>query len=204
MMMTSVQMQQFPRMADLSQQMATRDGIYARLMAAATGGRNSHIIASMLASWSIGESAMPARMGLSRKSYRAMFMHHFFCVQWHEDPARHGEADYERLPERGDLINLMLDSRAGVDDSEVWLAEIIAAACMGMDHLWQDMGLWARSELSELMHRNFPALAARNDRDMKWKKFLYKQLCEQQGIYVCRAPSCDVCSDYAVCFGPED
>lgn len=98
----------------------------------------------------------------------------------------------------------MLEARAGLDDSETWLAEIVACACMGMDHLWQDMGLWSRKELSELMHRNFPALAQRNDRDMKWKKFLYKQLCEQEGIYVCRAPSCDVCSDYLNCFGPED
>lgn len=98
----------------------------------------------------------------------------------------------------------MLDARAGIDETEQWLAEIIAAACLGMDHLWQDMGLWSRKELSDLLQRNFPALAVLNDRDMKWKKFLYKQLCDQQGIYVCRAPSCDVCADYNVCFGPEE
>ena len=45
---------------------------------------------------------------------------------------------------------------------------------------------------------------ARNDRDMKWKKFLYKQLCDRAEINACRAPSCSVCSDYARCFGPED
>ncbi|MFM8444786.1 MAG: nitrogen fixation protein NifQ, partial [Methylococcus sp.] len=33
-----------------------------------------------------------------------------------------------------------------------------------------------------------------------WKKFLYKQLCEAEGIYVCRAPSCGECVDYADCF----
>lgn len=196
--------QQTPVAVDMSHQMADRDGTYARLMAVATGGRNSHIIATMLANWSVGESALPARMGLSREAYRAMFLKHFPGIQWHEDPARQGPVDFERMPERDDLIKLMLDARAGVDDSEVWLAEIIAAACLGMDHLWQDLGLWSRSELSELMQRNFPTLAARNDRNMKWKKFLYKQLCEQQGIYVCRAPSCDVCSDYHVCFGPEE
>ncbi len=51
---------------------------------------------------------------------------------------------------------------------------------------------------------NFPDLVARNSKDMKWKKFLYKQLCEAEGLYVCRAPSCEVCKDYQQCFGPED
>jgi nitrogen fixation protein NifQ len=84
------------------------------------------------------------------------------------------------------------------------MAGILVAACLGNDHLWQDLGLWSRRELSELMQRNFPELAARNDRDMKWKKFLYKQLCETEGIYTCRAPSCQECSDYEECFGPEE
>jgi nitrogen fixation protein NifQ len=75
---------------------------------------------------------------------------------------------------------------------------------MANDHLWQDLGLWSRQDLSDLMVRNFPALAAKNDRDMKWKKFLYKQLCLQEGVYLCRAPSCAICCDYIRCFGPEE
>jgi nitrogen fixation protein NifQ len=39
---------------------------------------------------------------------------------------------------------------------------------------------------------------------MKWKKFLYKQLCEEEGLYVCRAPSCQVCVDYERCYGSEE
>ena len=66
------------------------------------------------------------------------------------------------------------------------------------------LGLQVRGLPSLLMVRNFPRLAARNDRDMKWKKFLYKLLCETEGIYTCCAPSCAVCVDYHVCFGPED
>jgi nitrogen fixation protein NifQ len=38
---------------------------------------------------------------------------------------------------------------------------------------------------------------------MKWKKFLYRQFCAREEIYVCPAPSCGVCKDYAKCFGPE-
>jgi nitrogen fixation protein NifQ len=84
------------------------------------------------------------------------------------------------------------------------MAEIVSAGCMGDDHLWQDLGLWQRPDLSRLMLNNFKPLAERNDKDMKWKKFLYKQLCDAEGIYVCRAPSCEVCTDYDNCFGPED
>jgi nitrogen fixation protein NifQ len=55
-----------------------------------------------------------------------------------------------------------------------------------------------------MLQYNFPELAAKNEKDMKWKKFLYKQLCEAEGLYLCRAPSCDVCIDYSKCFGPEN
>ncbi|MCU7810980.1 MAG: nitrogen fixation protein NifQ, partial [Candidatus Thiodiazotropha sp. (ex Notomyrtea botanica)] len=75
---------------------------------------------------------------------------------------------------------------------------------LGDDHLWQDLGLWQRSDLSRLMMVCFRPLARLNDRDMKWKKFLYKQLCETEGIYTCRSPSCKVCVDYDNCFGCEE
>ena len=84
------------------------------------------------------------------------------------------------------------------------MVEIVVAANMGMDHLWQDLGLWSRDDLGTLIKTNFPPLAEKNSQDMKWKKFLYKQLCDQKGVYVCRAPSCDVCDDYDLCFGPEE
>jgi nitrogen fixation protein NifQ len=85
-----------------------------------------------------------------------------------------------------------------------WLAHALSQASLGDNHLWQDLHLPSRRELSSLMSRWFSLLAARNHRDMKWKKFLYKQLCDRAGINACRAPSCSVCSDYATCFGPED
>lgn len=84
------------------------------------------------------------------------------------------------------------------------MAEIVIAGCMGSDHLWQDLGLWQRADLTHLMLHNFEPLALRNQRDMKWKKFLYKQLCEAEGIYVCRSPSCEVCIDFHSCFGSEE
>ena len=91
---------------------------------------------------------------------------------------------------------------SGADRAEV--ASIVALACLGDDHLWQDLQLASRVELGVLLRRWFPALAAKNTGDMKWKKFFYKQLCERAEIHACRAPSCAVCSDHAACFGPEE
>ena len=102
------------------------------------------------------------------------------------------------------MRHLLLSHRAGRDLSEIHMAEIVCTACLGSNHLWEDLGLFNRKELTALMRRNFPTLAARNVKDMKWKKFLYKQLCIMEGIYVCRAPSCEECTDYHVCFSPED
>ncbi len=38
---------------------------------------------------------------------------------------------------------------------------------------------------------------------MKWKKFFYRQYCEQAEVLICASPSCARCSDYPACFGPE-
>ena len=40
------------------------------------------------------------------------------------------------------------------DESESWLSVIIATGCMANDHLWEDLGLWSRRDLSELMLLN--------------------------------------------------
>ena len=53
------------------------------------------------------------------------------------------------------------------------------------------------------MQRHFPRLAALNSRDMKWKKFFYRLLCDRAGIPICKSPNCADCCDYAFCFGPE-
>lgn len=112
--------------------------------------------------------------------------------------------DATRFDEFEDLVCLLLEHRRVADRESAWLAYAIATACMGENHLWQDMGLPNRSVLSGLMKRHFTALAMRNIGDMKWKKFFYRQLCERAAVMACKSPSCGVCTDYAVCFGPEE
>ncbi len=178
--------------------------LYHKLIARATGDGNDHVFACMIASWQMGGGSMPNWLGLSPAAFRCLMEHHFAGIGMEALTARGETLAQERLDELDELVRLMLIDRAGDSASEVWMAHVVAAGCMGSDHLWQDLGLWSRADLTALMRRNFPALAARNVKDMKWKRFLYKQLCEAEGIYTCRAPSCEACVDYGDCFGPED
>lgn len=109
-----------------------------------------------------------------------------------------------RMDEYDDIVNLLMDHACDNTPATHDLAVYIAQACMGENHLWQDMQLPCRAALSELMRIWFPALAAKNSGDMKWKKFFYKQLCERADIFICKSPTCGVCIDYDKCFGPED
>lgn len=112
-----------------------------------------------------------------------------------------------RLDEVDDLMSLLTDhadAAAGSAQAARDVAWAIAVGSLGDNHLWQDLRLPSRRELSALIGRWFPSLAARNDRDMKWKKFFYRQLCERENVPICKSPSCGVCSDLALCFGTEE
>lgn len=84
------------------------------------------------------------------------------------------------------------------------LAAMIARRCARPHHLWQDLGLRDRGELSRLMQRHFAKLAEKNRNDMKWKKFLYRMVCSTEGFTLCTAPVCSECDDFTTCFGAED
>lgn len=178
-----------------------RESLHQRILAHASGCANDGLLARMLASTALGVGVLPTDLGLGVVGVSLLLDRHFPGLRWSLcDDAR----SIERFPEQDDLVVLLLE-HADDDHAEIIdVARIVAAACTGGNHLWEDLGLWTRADLTELMTQNFPALAAKNDRDMKWKKFLYKQLCQREGIYICRAPSCEVCADYAKCFGPEE
>lgn len=177
---------------------------YRRLRAEAGGDANTHLLACMLASWQSGLGAMPDRLGLTEDGFGAMLLARFPGLDASCFVHRGTASDPDRRDEHQELERLMLGACAGRSDAEVWMASIVATGCMAADHLWQDLGLWTRDDLWTLMRQNFPSLAARNHQDMKWKRFLYKQLCEAEGVYTCRAPSCAECVDYAECFGHAD
>ncbi|PWV58616.1 nitrogen fixation protein NifQ [Plasticicumulans acidivorans] len=118
-----------------------------------------------------------------------------------------GPTRAETLPQRADevidVVELLREFQSAEDPDASWVAHVVAEACLEEDHLWQDLGLETRGQLGELLETHFASLARRNTQDMKWKRFLYKQLCDREQV-PCRAPSCAVCTDFAKCFGPED
>lgn len=175
-------------------------GLHGLLMARAAGLPNDDLFARMLVSQAAAQSALPAGLGLEAGEFRALMARHFsgFTLP---APLAQAPSLGERGEEWDELLALLVEYQGGADASESWMALIVATACMGGDHLWQDLGLWSRADLTKLMARNFPGLTALNSRDMKWKRFLYKQLCDRAGVYVCRSPSCAVCADFAKCFG---
>jgi len=176
--------------------------LYAELMAHAAGLPNDELFAQMIASQISGAGALPPGLGLNEKDFATLLASHFPGV---ELVMRSIESSADaRALERDDVLALLLEHRAYKNRSEQWLAEIVTTACMASDHLWQDLGLHSRDYLSRLMTENFPSLASKNEYDMKWKKFLYKQLCEQEGINTCRSPTCEYCADYLTCFGSEE
>ena len=83
------------------------------------------------------------------------------------------------------------------------LSVLVARRATRPNHLWQDLGLANRGELSCLMQRHFASLARRNTQDMKWKKFFFRMICRDEGYTLCSAPSCSECCDFNACFGDE-
>ena len=121
-------------------------------------------------------------------------------------PASHASVSADDFDEFGDLVALLLEhATVGQDPNlSLCLAHAVATACMGANHLWQDLGLPERSVLTRLMAEHFAPLKARNHGDMRWKKFFYRELCAVAEVPICKSPSCAECVDQPVCFGPED
>lgn len=114
-----------------------------------------------------------------------------------------GDDSGEDAIEEADLRAFLVEHGATGADEERWLAAILARRSLEPNHLWQDMGFHDRGELNAMFRRHFPALVALNSSDMKWKKFFYRQLCEREGLMLCKSPNCEVCDDVEVCFGEE-
>jgi nitrogen fixation protein NifQ len=99
--------------------------------------------------------------------------------------------------------DLLLAHRSSEGDAGRWLAAMIARRSMEPNHLWEDLGLRDRSELTRLLTRHFGPVAVRNTRNMRWKRFFYRMLCEDDGLVMCSTPVCTNCNDFSLCFGDE-
>jgi nitrogen fixation protein NifQ len=120
-------------------------------------------------------------------------------------PGRLAALAVGRADEVADVQALLLEHVAvGTPQCQALaLARAIALATLGDRHLWEDLGLPSRAALGLLMQRHFPDLVAKNAAGMRWKKFIHRELCSRAEVLVCRSPSCAVCDEQPVCFGPE-
>ena len=107
----------------------------------------------------------------------------------------------QRPPLHGALLDMLLANRSAAEDPQHgrWLAHAVAVASLGSRHLWQDMGLAGRHELNQLLQYYLYPLYARNQADIKWKRFLYAELGEQLGRPDLKPPECGRDHTHAVC-----
>ena len=179
------------------------DENYRRLMASSAGDPfDRHVFACAIAlAATEPDRPLAAALGLPGEALRALFAAYFprettlladVCADAGEDAL-----------EEPDLRALLLEHRSRGAVEEAWLAAIVARRSLGANHLWQDLGLFSRDDLSRLLMHHFRPLAVRNSSDMKWKKFFYRALCERDGVVVCKAPNCAICDDVSLCFGGE-
>jgi nitrogen fixation protein NifQ len=160
-----------------------------------------HVLASILAVAAAEEGAVAERAGLAAGDLGAVFAQWFPLV-------RHIDTDwYQAVRTEDDEVamvrDLLLGQRSSAGDAGRWLAAMIARRAVEPNHLWEDLGLRDRSELSRLLTRHFGPLAIRNTRNMRWKRFFYRMLCEDDGMVMCTTPVCTQCNDFQLCFGDE-
>ena len=173
---------------------------YQTLLACSDGSKNAEWFAQILASWQVGVGALPNFLGLTPPQFQQLLAQRFPTYSLSIFPLRQNP-DFSRMTEKAELEQLLRGFASIQNEDTDWLIAIIVASCLGNNHLWQDLGLFNRDALSALLKQNFPELVTQNVYDMKWKKFIYKQLCETEGIYVCRSSSFEYFKDYLNCFG---
>jgi nitrogen fixation protein NifQ len=161
-----------------------------------------HVLASILAVASMENGAVAERTGLAAADLASLMAHWFpaACGLGVAGRAQDPDADDDEVAMVRDLL---LAHRSSEDEVGRWLAAMIARRAMEPNHLWEDLGLRERSELTRLLLRHFAPIAARNTQNMRWKRFFYRALCESDGFVMCTTPVCTECRDFDLCFGDE-
>jgi nitrogen fixation protein NifQ len=161
-----------------------------------------HVLASILAAAVMDGGPLAERVGLSEQDLNDLLARNFPSAMvrafaWL--PRSASGSEDETIMVR----DLLLAQRSTAGDVGHWLAAMVARRAMEPNHLWEDLGLRERSELSRLLARHFAPLAQRNTANMRWKRFFYRMLCEDDGFVMCTTPVCTECNDFDLCFGEE-
>jgi nitrogen fixation protein NifQ len=102
-----------------------------------------------------------------------------------------------------DLVDLLTDNASPASDllRTRWAAHVVATACFGDRHLWEELGLSGGSDVSMLLDHYFQPLHQRNTANLRWKRFLFLELGARHGETEKRPPGCARCGDFPLCFG---
>lgn len=145
-------------------------------------------------------------LGLSHEDLGALFRRHFALGLAQFKTA--GQAIGLLTQEQAEFVTALqaltlkhASAAVHADDARC-LAAIIAHACLRPDHLWRDLGLDGREQVSAMLERYFPELVSLNVDGLRWKKFLAQQLALSLGREPGPAPGCPGCEDYRYCFPP--
>lgn len=138
-----------------------------------------------------------ATLGLDPAAFGALCAGAGAVVPAPASPAVHA-VDAELLEP---LAALMWAERSGDGDWTRLALRTVACACFGARHLWQDIGLAGRPEVTQLIETHAPRLAAGNVRELKWKRYLFERLGQTLARPGLRPPRCEGCGDYAQCWG---
>jgi nitrogen fixation protein NifQ len=163
-----------------------------------------HVFASILAV-AAAEGAIAERAGLAAGDLAALIGRWFPAAREFSAPCAVKSVDSVSVD--GDEVamvrDLLLANRSSEGEAGLWLAAMVARRSMEPNHLWEDLGLRERSELTRLLTRHFGPIATRNTKNMRWKRFFYRMLCEDDGFVMCSTPVCSQCADFELCFGDE-
>lgn len=161
-----------------------------------------HVLASILAAGVMEGGRLFEKVGLSGDDLAALFKQNFPSVRIKGDDLLLGSKRDDN-DEVTMVRDLLLAQRSTEGDTSRWLAAMIARRVMEPNHLWADLGLRNRGELSRLLNRHFAPLARRNVNNMRWKRFFYRTICDDEGLILCTTPVCTECKDFNHCFGDE-
>jgi nitrogen fixation protein NifQ len=145
-----------------------------------------------------------ALLGLTPPQWHALAARHFAHVAPAAQPVLSATAVL--TPAHAAFVAAMIPlllahvpSGLDTDDAHC-VAAIVAHACLRPDHLWRDLGLSGRDDVTRMLTRYFPALVARNVDNLRWKKFLARELAFSTGAEPGPAPGCPGCEDFGYCF----
>jgi nitrogen fixation protein NifQ len=109
----------------------------------------------------------------------------------------------ENFSEFTQLVKLILSYAGTYGPETKWIAHMLACGCFGTTHLWKDLGLNGRDQVTHLIAHYFPILFEKNKEGIPWKRLLVlelrKNITSQKLHYLKPEKICIDCDKYTLC-----